>query len=155
MLENRTTRTIHHEIPQSRGVNLTPLIDVVFQLLIFFMVASSLVRPNQIELDLPESTSGVKSQDAKSLSVTYRIRNGTPEIMLNSMAMKNLMELSEAMLSFRPVDGETDVRVDIQIERSVHYQDVIAVMDAVRDAGFPKFSLLTLMPSSRESNRDV
>jgi biopolymer transport protein ExbD len=37
--------------------------------------------------------------------------------------------------------------VDILIDKTVPYQNVISLMDSVRDGGFPRFSLLTLSPA--------
>ena len=149
MTEIRKTRRIHHEIPRNEGINITPLIDVVFQLLIFFMVASSLVKPNQIELDLPESTSGTKAVDQTVLAVTYRIREGQPEVTLDNRPVADLVELNDAL---RQLETDSDQPpVDIRIEETVPYQDVVSVIDAVRDAGFYKFSLLTLAAQTRGS----
>ena len=51
------------------GVNLTPLIDVVFLLLIFFMVSTTFTRETQLQLDLPESASGepVENQNLEQI----------------------------------------------------------------------------------------
>jgi biopolymer transport protein ExbD len=130
-----------HEIPENTGINMTPLIDAVFQLLLFFMLASSFSRPNKIELNLPESTTGVKAAAAPALDVTYRLDNGQPLIALNGEAMPNLAELGTRMKSW---EREGREEVAIRIERTVPYQDVVAVIDTVRDAGYPQFSLLTL-----------
>jgi biopolymer transport protein ExbD len=59
--------------------------------------------------------------------------------------MASLDKLGEAL---KQMSGPAAIQpVDIQIDKAVPYQDVVAVMDAVRDAGFPKFSLLTLAKS--------
>ncbi len=144
---NRRKR-IHHEIPKNDGLNITPLIDVVFQLLIFFMVASSLVKPNQIELDLPESTSGTKAAQQQKIVVTYRITDGTPQITLNTDPIEDIGKLVDALRVIQtPADAERP-RVDVLIDKAVPYQNVIAVMDAMRDAGYPRFSLEALAAGS-------
>lgn len=134
-----------HEIPENGGINMTPLMDVIFQLLVFFVLTSSLARPTQIELKLPESTSGVKAAPDKRLVVTYRLQADQPEITLNEQALTSLELLGPAMQSLA---GDEKTPVDIQIDKGVPYQNVIAVMDTVRDAGFAKFSLLTLARKS-------
>lgn len=134
-----------HELSKTSSLDMTPLIDVVFQLLLFFMLTSSLVRPNQIELDLPESTSGVKAQEEQILVVAYRVTPEGVEILLNEEPVASLKELGKAMSA--AIDPQQQPRVDIRIDRAVPYQDVIAVMDSVRDAGYPRFSLLTLASS--------
>jgi biopolymer transport protein ExbD len=135
-----------HEIPEHTTINMTPLIDVVFQLLLFFMLASSLTRPNKIELNLPESSSGVKAAAAKSLAVTYMLEDGQVWIDLNGERMPDLETLGERM---RTWEGEGRDEVSIQIQKDVPYQDVVSVIDTVRDAGYPAFSLLTLASSGR------
>ncbi|MBU4212294.1 MAG: biopolymer transporter ExbD [Verrucomicrobia bacterium] len=135
-------RLKRHEIPESRGINTTPMMDVIFQLLIFFVLTSSLTKPTQIELNLPDSTSGTKATSEKTLVVSYQLRDGLPLILLDNQPVASLDEL-EAQMKARAA-GAAVCPVDIRIEKTVPYQDVIAVMDTVRDAGYPKFSLLTM-----------
>jgi biopolymer transport protein ExbD len=135
-------RLKRHEIPENDSINMTPMMDVIFQLLVFFVLSSSMTKPTQIELQLPDSTSGVKSTSEERLVITYRMKDAQPEITLNSQVMASLDKLGEAL---KQMSGPTARQpVDIQIDKAVPYQDVVAVMDTVRDAGFPKFSLLTL-----------
>jgi len=134
-----------HEIPENNGLNMTPLMDIIFQLLVFFVLTSSLARPTQIELNLPESSSGVKAAPDKRLVVTYRLQADQPEITLNARPMESLESLGPEMQS---LVGDEKIPVDIQIDRGVPYQNVVAVIDAVRDAGFARFSLLTLARKS-------
>ncbi len=139
-----------HEIPDNTGINMTPLIDAVFQLLLFFMLASSLTRPNKVELNLPESTSGVKAAATPTLDVTYTLENGQPQIALNGERMPTLDQLGDKM---RERHGQPSDEVAIRIHKDVPYQDVIAVIDTVRDAGYPKFSLLTLASTAKSAFR--
>ena len=139
-------RLKRHEIPENGSMNITPLMDVIFQLLIFFVLTSSITKPTQIELNLPESTSGVKAAADDVISVTYRLESAGPEITLNAAPIDSLNRLGEMMRQHRQSGANTPV--DIRIERSVPYQDVINLIDTVRDAGFPRFSLLTLAKSS-------
>jgi biopolymer transport protein ExbD len=143
---NAKHRQRRHELEPARGIDMTPMIDVVFQLILFFMLSYNMQRPNQIELDLPESTSGAKAQEEQTLTVAYRLIDGQPELKLNDQTLAGLAELGEAMKA--NAKPEQAPRVDIRIDKTVPYQDVIALIDSVRDAGFPKFSMLTLAPSS-------
>lgn len=135
-------RLKRHEIPESRDINMTPMMDIIFQLLIFFVLTSSLTKPTQIELKLPDSTSGTKATSEKTMVVAYQLRDGQPAITLDNQPVATLNELVIRMKSQTTVAAPGPV--DICIEKTVPYQDVIAVMDAVRDAGYPKFSLLTI-----------
>ncbi len=136
-----------HEIPESTAINITPLLDVIFQLLVFFVLTSSLVRPTQIELQLPESTSGVKTPDAQGLVISYRMDGQTPVITLNAEAVADVTSLVSALRILRGDPQQPQSRLDIQIDRTVPYQDVVRLMDTARDTGFSKFSLQTLAPS--------
>ncbi len=137
------TKLIKHEIPEDTSINMTPLMDVVFQLLVFFVLTSSLSRPTQIEMQLPESTSGVKVPEAKkSIIITYRLTESAAVMTLNDRKLDGFEALGGALVAMA-AEGEAP-RVDLQIDKTVPYQDVIKLMDTVRDSGFAKFSLHTL-----------
>ena len=55
---------------ESLDVNITPLIDVVFLLLIFFMVSTTFERESEIEIMLPEATASAKVADEFVMQVT-------------------------------------------------------------------------------------
>ncbi len=133
-----------HEIPDNRAIDMTPMIDVVFQLILFFMLTSSMSQPNQIELDLPSSSSGVKADLRQLMVVTYRHVDGKAELKLNGKPVTSLEDLA-AMMKASGKEAAS-ARVDVRIDKNVPYQEVIAVMDVLRGAGFPKFALLTLAP---------
>jgi len=139
------TRSRHykrHEIPPGTFVNLVPLVDVLMQLILFLMIMGTWSRANQIELSLPQSSSTVKSQDRQIMVVTYQLHEGKAQVTCNGESVASLETLGKAMNA--SASGKEKPVVNVRIEKAVPYQDVIAVMDVVRDAGFPKFSLLTL-----------
>ena len=138
-----------HELAEDYSINMTPMIDVVFQLILFFMLTSSLTHPRQIELDLPESASATKPQSEQAMIVSYRIQNGKPDLRLNGKAIAKLDQLGQAMRAI--ADPAQKPAVDVQIDRTVQYQNVIRVMDAVRSAGYAKFSLDTIAPGGSNS----
>lgn len=140
-----------HEIPESTSINITPLLDIIFLLLVFFLLTSSLVRPTQIELDLPDSTSGVKAPDSvETIVISYRYAGDAPFITLNTEPVPDLAALGTAMTALK-ADMLQTPQVQLQIDRTVAYQDVIRLIDTVRDAGFSRFSLLTIASVARES----
>jgi len=140
------SRLPKHQIPENNSINMTPLIDVVFQLLLFFILTSSMIRPNKIELELPESTSTVRSDNSKTIEIAYRVDGGVAQITLNGERVEDLLSLAKGMKALDQARQTPDVVV--RIDKTVPYQDVISIMDTVRDSGFPKFSLNTLIPST-------
>lgn len=141
-----------HEIPENTSINITPLLDVIFQLLVFFVLTSSLVRPTQIELQLPESTTGVKTPDSQGLVISCRMDGQKPVLTLNAEPVSDMGSLVPALRVLRGNPEKPQPRLDIQIDRTVPYQEAVRLMDAARDTGFPKFSLQTLAttPVSRK-----
>lgn len=142
-------RLKRHEISENTSINMTPLLDVIFQLIVFLVLTSSMVRPTQIEIRLPESTTAVKATDQMSLVISYRVVDGKPVLNLNSEPVVDLDRLA-VLLRQRRGEGEQP-RVDIQIDKSAAYEDVVRLMDTARDTGYPKFSLLTLAPAARRT----
>lgn len=136
-----------HEVAPGSFVNLVPLIDILMQIILFLMIMGSWNRANQIQLDLPKSTSTVKAADKDAMEITYQLQNGKANIMLDDQVIANLTDLGPAMKTHGA--GKDKPVVNVRIEKAVPYQDVIALMDVVRDAGFPKFALLTLETANR------
>ena len=50
------------QVRTEEGINLTPLIDVVFLLLIFFMVSTTFTKESHLQIDLPEATGEAASE---------------------------------------------------------------------------------------------
>ena len=59
-------RRLHRE---EVGINLTPLIDVVFLLLIFFMVSTTFTRETQLSIDLPEATGSARENTDQQVEI--------------------------------------------------------------------------------------
>jgi biopolymer transport protein ExbD len=131
-----------HEVAPGSFVNLVPLIDILMQIILFLMIMGSWNRSNQIQLDLPKSSSTVKAADKNAMEITYLLQDGHANITLDDQSVATLEALGPALKATG--NGKEKPVVNVRIEKAVPYQDVIAVMDVVRDAGFPKFSLLTL-----------
>ena len=61
----RRRREIPSQTPENVEIGLAPLIDVVFILLLFFVVTTTFTRETQLKVDLPEAASGTPPQDAE------------------------------------------------------------------------------------------
>lgn len=139
---SRTRRNVH-ELGEENSVDMTPMIDITFQIILFFMLTAGLGKAaSQIELDLPKSSSATTGQQDSALVVAYSMINGKPTIQLNDKIITDLSQLKEQMKA-AGIDPAQKPRVDLRIEKNIPYADVVSVMDAVRGAGFPKFSLMT------------
>ena len=122
------------------NVNLTPLIDVVFLLLIFFMVSTTFTRETQLEVDLPQAENSTEVDQQRSLEVVitaegeYRV-NG--EGLVNSQARTLRLALSK-------VSSENyDQPLTISADARTPHQAVVTAMDVAGALGFKRLSITT------------
>lgn len=119
-----------------RGMDLAPLIDVVFLLLIFFLLTAVFVKPS-IPLDLPKSETA-KVIDKPEVSVTIK-KDGS--IMLNDDDIL-LPELYAALSKiYRDLLRARDI--SLMADKEVPFGRVIEVMDIAKRAGVENISVLT------------
>lgn len=108
--------------------NMSTQADLVFLLLIFFMITSTLVSPNAIKLLLPNSSSKTASKQSFEVYISenleYSISQG-----------KNLIAVEESNLNFameeRLALESDDAAVVIRADKSVPVQNLVYVIDAV------------------------
>jgi biopolymer transport protein ExbD len=115
------------------GFNMTPMIDVVFQLIIFFLVSSHLVRQEtQLKLPLPTATTGQKvPEDDKPRLTVNVLADGTVLLAGRPLTPAELKD----RLSERLADLGKDVEVRIRSDRAVPYRYVEPIMLACARAG--------------------
>jgi len=134
---------------RSRGeepeVNLTPLIDVVFILLIFFMVSTTFQKESQIKIELPEA-SGEPVEDRKELLEIVIDAEGRYFIDQQQVVNTELDTLKRAIQKY--LGKQTDLPVVIRADRSTPYESVVRAMDATAQLGLVKMSLATSKPAS-------
>lgn len=114
------------------AVDLTPLIDVVFQLLIFFMISTTFDKYGQIEIDVPTST--VQQEDKKlPLEIVidkdgkyYVIKNGTTE----SIDIENL---SSILIGVK--------EVSITGDKNLKYQIIMDTITKVKEQGIENLGI--------------
>jgi biopolymer transport protein ExbD len=128
------------------AINLTPLIDVVFLLLIFFMVTTTFTRDTRLSVNLPEADANQGEMLVDQIEVTvseagrYSV-NG--DVLSNSQAST----LSDAILQRAQGDRSRPVLLVADAEAS--HQSVVTAMDAIGRAGFSRLSIATRPPQSQ------
>jgi biopolymer transport protein ExbD len=115
------------------GFNMTPMIDVVFQLIIFFLLSSHLARQEtQFPLPLPMAESGVPLPAVERPSVVVNVlADGS----LLAVGRRVTPEELGALLARRQADHGGDLAVRIRGDRSVPYTRIEPVMRACTQAG--------------------
>ena len=120
------------------SINLTPLIDIVFLLLIFFMVSTTFQRETELEIALPEASAETSSEPAVSalileIDATGAYRLSTEQSGKSSdFASVNIEQLSE-MLKGLSAKNDTATLV-IKADAKTPHQAVVQALDAARKA---------------------
>ncbi len=119
-------------------INIASLVDVLFLLLIFFMVTSAFVEQPNIKLELPATRhSEVSKIDRAVLTIS---RDGQLFLQDRPVDKKNLQkELRRVIL-----DTGEEVLV-LKADKLVPYGDVVGIMDDAKGAGFKKIVAPTIM----------
>lgn len=127
-------------------VNVTPLIDVVFLLLIFFMVSTTFDRESQIEVTLPEASISEPLKNNEIIEVTV---NAEGIFFVNGQRVVNtqIATLKQAMLKI--ANGREDPPVVINADKNAQVQSMVTVMDAARQLGFVHISFATSQTQER------
>ena len=128
----------------SNEINLTPLIDVVFLLLIFFMVSTTFTKETHLVVELPEAE-GELAEESPPQSLEILItRDGSYS--LNGQALIN-SKIETLMKGLREVSGDdTEIPLVITADAGATHQAVITAMDAAGRLGFAKLQITTLQP---------
>ncbi len=124
---------------QETNVNLVPMIDVVFQLVLFFMVTSTFVLTPGIKLTLPESSSSEQVSMTRMV-VSIISRN---EIYLNQDRYQDMNGLDQGLSRIGEEERKEIKTVVIEGDSSVPYDLMIDVLDTLRQNGFRGISLKT------------
>ncbi len=134
---------------QDVEVNLTPLIDVVFLLLIFFMVSTTFTRETRLAIDLPEASGDPARVVEKQIEVSIS-RNG--EFAINDVALLNndLDTLKAAIRKISPDDST--IPMIITADAATPHQSVVTAMDAAGQLGFTHLSITTKNMTVEEGN---
>lgn len=121
-------------------VNLTPLIDVVFLLLIFFMVSTTFDRESQIAIELPEASGPQMQTEQFVLEISV---DSQGHYFVNQQRIKD-DKVATLMRAIKlKVEGKSDPQVIISSDKNAPYQSVVTAMDAVKQLGYTQFSLTT------------
>ena len=119
-------------------INTTPLVDVVFLLLIFFVITPILENGNRIEINLPKAT--VEQVESSFQAVEVAIErdgrvfvNGLPILNSNPMILKKELESLSG--------GDMSLPVVLYADGEVSHQSVVNIMSIIKNIGFEGLQL--------------
>ena len=126
--------------PDEPEVNLTPLIDVVFLLLIFFMVSTTFEHQSRIQIELPEATAEATKPEDESLEI---IIDAQGRFFIGEEQVVNT-ELKTLKGAIGKAVGEREaIPVIIRADAKTPHQAVITALDATSQLGLTRISLAT------------
>ncbi|NWO05586.1 MAG: biopolymer transporter ExbD [Alteromonadaceae bacterium] len=110
-----------------QGINITPLIDIVFLLLVFFMLTSHFINEKKFEITLPEAESGRESSTNQSELISIN-RDGS--------VVQGERPLSAGQLKSLLVRMAGDERqLVLRVDERAPFEPVMALMDQARQEG--------------------
>jgi biopolymer transport protein ExbD len=128
-------------------VNLTPLIDVVFILLIFFMVSTTFQKESEIKIELPEASADPVEEKKDVLELVIDAE-GRYFIDQQQVVNTELDTLKKAISKF--LGDRTTIPVVIRADRQTPYESVVRAMDATSQLGLVQMSLATSQPENAQ-----
>ncbi len=128
---------------QSREIepmNLISLIDVMFFLLIFFMLSSTFTKETHLSVELPQA-SGEVSTDSKDQIEILINQQGNYSVNGQSLANVEIETLKSAIV--KVAEGRKNIPLLVTADSKTPHQSVVTAMDAAGQLGFVKLSITT------------
>lgn len=127
----------NNQLKEETEINLTPMLDVVFIMLIFFIVTTSFVKESGVQINRPSAATANKKEKA---NILIAIRNNheiwIDKRMIDIRAVRSNIERLKA--------SNTQNSVVIQADKDAKTGTLVKVMDQIRMAGIQNISLSTL-----------
>jgi len=125
-------------------VNLTPLIDVVFLLLIFFMVSTTFDQKSELNIDLPEAKGEVTKTENQVLEISIDAE-GDFYIKDKILANQSIQTLMKELAA--KVDRNNQQTIIIAADKNTPHQSVMRVMDAARRLNLTHLTFAAVKPN--------
>jgi len=119
-------------------IDLTPMIDVVFLMLIFFMVSTSFTAANSLKLDLPQSQAQAAITQAKQVNISIK-PNGQlyvqDKLVVDGDLRRRILGITK---------GDPNIRVVLRADAEARHKRVVYVLDTIRELGMGKVGIATM-----------
>lgn len=132
---------LQHHTKEEPTVDLTSLIDVVFLLLIFFMVSTTFERQAVLKVDLPEASSVENSADVPdSLELVI---DSEGRMYLNDQRLIDSEERTIRAAMEQAAGDRRDIPLILRADRMTPHHHVVTAMDVAAQLGFSNLSIAT------------
>ena len=134
-------------VREELSINITPLIDVVFLLLIFFMITTTFNRETRLQLTLPKTQVELMESQPAQIEIVvakdgkYTV-NGRGLLDRRTETLRQVLELES--------QGDLNIPILLIADAEATHQSVITVMDTVGQSGFFRLNIATQRPEEIE-----
>ena len=133
-------------------VDITPLIDVVFLMLIFFMVSTTFDKQTQLKVDLPEaSDQEVAEQPVDQIEITIDPRG---QFYVNERELVTHDAITLRRTLEKVADGRLDLPIVVSGDRNAPLQSMMTVLDVAAQLGMSRLSFVARQSSGPSSAVD-
>jgi len=126
-------------------VDITPLVDVVFLMLIFFMVSTTFNVSSSLKLDLPSSKATAQQKEMKQVTISI---NAKGELYVQDKSVRDA-GLRKRILNISK--GDPNMRVVLRADADARHKRVVFVLDTLRGLHMSKIGIATVAPSEGEN----
>ncbi len=130
-------------------IDMTPMVDVAFLLLIFFMVTTVFRTPQALEINLPPDKD-VKIEVAESKVLTVRVLPDDRAYWKRGTDPWARIDVPGLGAVLQPFKGNKDLVVLIKIDREAKFNNMVDIIDELDLANLTRFSLGTLTPDEKK-----
>lgn len=127
------------------AIDLTSMIDVVFILLLFFMLTTSFSRSSSLIINLPEASGETVTEGPLRIDIVVD-REGAFAVNGQRLVNNGVDTLMQAITDL--AEGDNTLPITITADAETTHQSVVTAMDAVAQLGFTKLSIATRTPGS-------
>ena len=128
---------------RDRSIEITPLIDIVFLLVIFFVVTSKIETNQYLTLDLPST----ESFSSSSINADRNIILLDTGILIVNNQEFNISKIEEVIIGIK-ASFDTSETIILSIENKAFHEWVITLMDELQSAGFQNLQIKTYTDQS-------
>jgi biopolymer transport protein ExbD len=129
-------------------IDMTPMVDLAFLLLIFFMVTTVFRRPLAMEVNIPEPGAKVEVP-VSNVMTTYILADGTIQydVGQRGLAEATWDELRDILVL--ELDYNPDLIVLVKVDRNARYERMVDVLDALDEARISRFSVIPMTEADK------
>lgn len=136
-------RASRRSVRENIELNLTSLIDVVFILLLFFVVTATFTHETQLRVELPEAVSGTPPEDASIKPLEISINADGQYSVNDQLLLKNDLPTLMNVLQ-KESGGDNTLPLTLSADGKTPHQAVVTAMDAAGKLGFAKLRITTI-----------